>query len=514
MVQVVSAGGTPHQSSTVSSSDFSGVAIVSSEAGREVAQRELAQQNRQQALSPTSYPKEFAVREDQQHIYTKGVSFTVPVGASVDIRYERELQGGGLGRGQLMPSDPSTISLQYDPVGSVHLSKASGETTYSVGLFKGFKGKITVKVDGQEFVVSSSGEIKDHAPLKAKSETAQPKNVVVDEVKEKPGKGADVKPSDGPNEGAKSVSAPSADAVKVEKEIEKVTDTTKQGARGIKLSSDAPISEQVSAGKSMFSGLNLGGVLRERVGQIAGQLTQGYESLNGNGAKIGDALKGAFAAVSSVEQEHDVKVDVVSTSPSDVVEKKAKTVTELSNTASTLDADKVVEKKVDEDSKQQTSVSEEALRQQAEQERLAELQRTQMALKEARVSFANGIAQEIRSVEEYGSILQRAIELNVPVVMKFGATWCTPCKEFAPTVDEVARQNIGMAKFVTVNVDQSPELVQMYGVSSLPQTTVLGAIPNGQDNRYYKLKSVLGIMPPTDLQSLVDKGISGSALRQ
>ncbi len=513
MAQVFGSGVTSHQSPTVSSSSLSSSTFGSSAVDRNDAQRDLSPKGQQSVLSVAAYPKEFAVREDQQHIYTKGVSFTVPVGASVDIRYERELQGGGFGRGQLMPSDPSTISLQYKPVGSVHLSKANGETTYSVGLFKGFRGKITVKVDGQEFVVSSSGEIKDHSPVKAKSEIVQSKNVVAEEVKEKSGKGADVRPSGGSNEGAKSVLAPSADAGKVEKKVEAVTDTIKQGARGIKLSSDALISEPVSVGKSMFGGLNLGGVLKEGAGRLAGQLVQGYESLNGNGAKIGDALKGAFAAVSSVEQEHDVKADVVSASPSDVVEKEVETVTELSNTASTIEADKVVEKKVEEDAKQQALISEEALRQQAEQERLAELHRTQLALKEARESFANGIAQEIRSVEEYGAILQRAIELNVPVVMKFGATWCPPCRQFAPTLDAVARQNIGMAKFVTVDVDQSPELAQMYGASVLPQTTILGVSPNGQDNRYYKLESVIGKMSTTDLQSLVDKGISGSDMR-
>lgn len=509
MAQVVNSGATPHQSSAVSSTDFSVSLIGPSGVDRNTAQRDLSQQQQAAAIFSASYPKEFEVRQDQKHIYTKGVAFTVPVGASVDIQYKRELAGGGFGRGRLMPSDPSTISLQYDPVGSVHLKKENGGTSYSIGLFKGFKGEITIKVDGREFIVSSSGEIKDHAPAKVKSQIAVPKNIVPKEVKEQPSKSTIVEPTPVIKYEAEAEQVPLVKTSNVEKGTKEALPSVNKGAKGVVLSGSSSDLDQVSTAKPMFGGLNLGGVFKERVGQLAGQLTQGYEVLNNNGSKIGDALMGAFSAVSSVEQEDDVKADVVSVLPVEAVEGKAEVLTELSKAATTLEADKAVEKKVDGDLKQQALASE-ALRQQAEQERLAEMQRKQIALREARISFANGIAQEIRSVEEFDAVLQRAAELNVPVVAKFGATWCGPCQLYDPVVDRVAQTYTGNAKFVKVDTVKFPGLVNRYKVGPIPHTTVLGHGEDKSADTYVETNKRIGLISEHELGGLVSRAIKNA----
>jgi thiol-disulfide isomerase/thioredoxin len=57
-------------------------------------------------------------------------------------------------------------------------------------------------------------------------------------------------------------------------------------------------------------------------------------------------------------------------------------------------------------------------------------------------------------------------ELDRPVVIKFWATWCGPCKKFAPHFDAAAKNSD--REFVSVDIDQSPELVEAFGIQSVP----------------------------------------------
>lgn len=57
---------------------------------------------------------------------------------------------------------------------------------------------------------------------------------------------------------------------------------------------------------------------------------------------------------------------------------------------------------------------------------------------------------------------------NLPIIVDFNATWCPPCKKFAPIFDAVAERYAGRALFVSIDVDQYPEIAKAYGVSSIP----------------------------------------------
>lgn len=64
------------------------------------------------------------------------------------------------------------------------------------------------------------------------------------------------------------------------------------------------------------------------------------------------------------------------------------------------------------------------------------------------------------------------------VLVDFFAEWCGPCKMIAPIVDELAQEYEGKALIVKVNVDESMETAQQYGVMSIP---TLIFIKNGEE---------------------------------
>lgn len=63
------------------------------------------------------------------------------------------------------------------------------------------------------------------------------------------------------------------------------------------------------------------------------------------------------------------------------------------------------------------------------------------------------------------------------VIADFSATWCGPCKMLAPVLEQVALQFEGKCKFVNVDVDESSDLAQRFGIMAVP--TVI-AFKDGQ----------------------------------
>ena len=61
---------------------------------------------------------------------------------------------------------------------------------------------------------------------------------------------------------------------------------------------------------------------------------------------------------------------------------------------------------------------------------------------------------------------------DIPVFIDFWASWCGPCRMLAPIVAEIAQEYAGSVKVCKVNVDEQPELAQLFGIESIP-TVVL-----------------------------------------
>ncbi len=64
------------------------------------------------------------------------------------------------------------------------------------------------------------------------------------------------------------------------------------------------------------------------------------------------------------------------------------------------------------------------------------------------------------------------LKSSVPVLVDFGATWCGPCKQLAPIVEQLAKDWQGKLKVAAVDVDKAPEVAMRYGIMSVPTVIV------------------------------------------
>jgi thioredoxin 1 len=67
---------------------------------------------------------------------------------------------------------------------------------------------------------------------------------------------------------------------------------------------------------------------------------------------------------------------------------------------------------------------------------------------------------------------QEVLSSKVPVFVDFTATWCGPCKQLAPLVDQLADELLGQVKVGKLDVDESPITAGKYGVRGVPTVMV------------------------------------------
>ena len=59
-------------------------------------------------------------------------------------------------------------------------------------------------------------------------------------------------------------------------------------------------------------------------------------------------------------------------------------------------------------------------------------------------------------------------ESNIPVIVKFFATWCGPCKMIAPAFEKLSQEFEKQVKFIEIDVDDCDNIASDYCVSSVP----------------------------------------------
>jgi thioredoxin 1 len=95
---------------------------------------------------------------------------------------------------------------------------------------------------------------------------------------------------------------------------------------------------------------------------------------------------------------------------------------------------------------------------------------------------------------------KNVLESDQPVLVDFWAEWCHPCKMLAPTVEKVAEEYNGKAKVVKLNVDDSNQVAQRYGIKGIP-TLILFKGGSEADR-------VVGVTSKDNIARMIDRALS------
>lgn len=92
------------------------------------------------------------------------------------------------------------------------------------------------------------------------------------------------------------------------------------------------------------------------------------------------------------------------------------------------------------------------------------------------------------------------LKSDTPVMVDFTATWCGPCKQIAPLIDQLADEYVGKVKVVKLDIDEAPNTAVKFGVKGVPTIIVF---KGGE-----AVARQMGAAPKTVLAQVLQRGLS------
>lgn len=102
--------------------------------------------------------------------------------------------------------------------------------------------------------------------------------------------------------------------------------------------------------------------------------------------------------------------------------------------------------------------------------------------------------------ENFAEIL--AMSAQKPVLVDFWASWCAPCRQLKPVLEQLAVEYAGAFVLALVNSDEQQALAQQYGIRSLPTIMLF------KDG--VAVKTEMGAQPATAIRAMLDPYITPS----
>ncbi|MGH6956980.1 MAG: thioredoxin [Caulobacteraceae bacterium] len=91
-----------------------------------------------------------------------------------------------------------------------------------------------------------------------------------------------------------------------------------------------------------------------------------------------------------------------------------------------------------------------------------------------------------------------------PVLVDFWAEWCGPCKQIAPSLDQISSELAGHVTIAKLNIEESPTTPSRYGVRGIPTMMLF------KDGHMASMK--VGAMPKQKiLEWLAETGVAAAA---
>lgn len=85
----------------------------------------------------------------------------------------------------------------------------------------------------------------------------------------------------------------------------------------------------------------------------------------------------------------------------------------------------------------------------------------------------NLVGEKEKMIELTSATFDKTVSESKYAVVDFWASWCGPCRQMAPILEQLAEEFSGVVDFFGVNVDEERSLAAEYKVSGIPNFILL-----------------------------------------